>query len=136
MALASCSPTTGERARMNEAPDAEAGARLYASVCASCHGAEARGDGPEAERLAARPADLTLLAYDHGGQFPRTLVVDTVAGRNVVDDHGSREMPVWRDAFTVRSGERRAGVGGVGSLYQSRRMEQLVAYLESLQRTP
>jgi putative copper export protein len=35
------------------------GARLYASACASCHGAQGRGDGPVSRALARAPADLT-----------------------------------------------------------------------------
>jgi putative copper resistance protein D len=35
------------------------GATLFQAHCAACHGRSGRGDGPLAERLAARPADLT-----------------------------------------------------------------------------
>jgi len=35
------------------------GAALYPAQCASCHGAEGRGDGPEAKGLPEPPADLT-----------------------------------------------------------------------------
>ena len=35
------------------------GARLFAANCAACHGAEGRGDGPAAQSLPLRPADLT-----------------------------------------------------------------------------
>jgi putative copper resistance protein D len=35
------------------------GAALFQAHCASCHGRSGRGDGPSADRLAARPADLT-----------------------------------------------------------------------------
>ncbi|HEY2132136.1 MAG TPA: cytochrome c [Acetobacteraceae bacterium] len=35
------------------------GARLFAQNCASCHGADGRGDGPLAKRLDIPPADLT-----------------------------------------------------------------------------
>ena len=38
--------------------DARRGATLFASLCASCHGADGRGRGPLAEKLAAPPADL------------------------------------------------------------------------------
>jgi cytochrome c oxidase cbb3-type subunit 2 len=42
------------------------GAQLFASLCASCHGADARGRGPLAGKLAAPPADLVA------GPRPRT----------------------------------------------------------------
>ena len=35
------------------------GAKLFAANCAVCHGAEGRGDGPAAQSIAIRPADLT-----------------------------------------------------------------------------
>ncbi len=35
-----------------------AGAELYQSFCASCHGTEGRGDGPAAESLQVKPANL------------------------------------------------------------------------------
>lgn len=35
-----------------------AGERAFGATCASCHGVDGRGDGPAAEGLAVRPADL------------------------------------------------------------------------------
>jgi putative copper export protein/mono/diheme cytochrome c family protein len=49
-----------------------AGAALYPVYCASCHGAEGRGDGPEAKSLTLPPADLTaphLFAHSDGELF-------------------------------------------------------------------
>ena len=42
-----------------DAANAEAGEALYAQHCASCHGAEGKGDGPAAEGLNPPPGDLT-----------------------------------------------------------------------------
>jgi len=39
-------------------PSPAAGARIYATLCASCHGPQGRGDGPVAAQLDPRPADL------------------------------------------------------------------------------
>jgi putative copper export protein/mono/diheme cytochrome c family protein len=36
-----------------------AGRRLFAAHCASCHGADGRGDGPAATSMTTKPADLT-----------------------------------------------------------------------------
>ncbi len=41
-----------------------AGAAWFARLCAQCHGAEGRGDGPLEKRLAGRPADLTRDGMD------------------------------------------------------------------------
>ncbi|MFO7770401.1 MAG: cytochrome C [Roseovarius gahaiensis] len=46
------------------------GADMYEVYCTSCHGRAARGDGPLADDLSVRPADLTGLAARNGGVFP------------------------------------------------------------------
>jgi|LNAP01.1.fsa_nt_gb high-affinity iron transporter len=40
------------------APDVAAAAQLYAAHCASCHGAEGRGDGPAGQNLEPPPSDF------------------------------------------------------------------------------
>ena len=47
-----------------------AGAYAYRTYCASCHGADGKGEGPLTENLRFRPADLTLIAKRNGGSFP------------------------------------------------------------------
>ncbi len=37
---------------------AKEGRRLYLQACSNCHGAEGRGDGPQAPKLVMKPADL------------------------------------------------------------------------------
>lgn len=54
------------------------GKEIYDAQCAACHGAEGRGDGPLAQRLDRRPADLTQLPG--GGAFPRAHVMGYVDG--------------------------------------------------------
>jgi len=108
------------------------GKQLYLSACASCHGASGHGDGPVANALKSPAPDLTQLAGTHGGQFPRTLVIETITGERTVTAHGTREMPVW---------SRRFGTGGFGapavaSVYAHRNIEALANYIESIQRTP
>jgi mono/diheme cytochrome c family protein len=75
------------------------GSYVFRAYCASCHGPEGRGDGPLAEDLRYRPADLTLIAKRNGGEFPTELVVRIVDGRKRVKGHGGPDMPVWGDAF-------------------------------------
>jgi mono/diheme cytochrome c family protein len=38
---------------------AESGERVYRTNCLNCHGAKGQGDGPVADSLTPRPADLT-----------------------------------------------------------------------------
>jgi mono/diheme cytochrome c family protein len=98
----------------------------YAMYCSSCHGAGARGDGPVAAALTARPSDLTVLARDNGGVFPRARVASVITGpeRETVRAHGSAGMPAWGPIFSaLDTSDRRA----------RQRLDNLVRYLESIQ---
>src|SRR5688572_15051452 len=48
--------------------------------CASCHGPDGRGNGPVAQALRTRPADLSVLAQRNNGAFPRNRVRSFVTG--------------------------------------------------------
>jgi mono/diheme cytochrome c family protein len=95
--------------------------------CAMCHGASGRGDGPLARELKTRPADLTTLAQRNGDVFPREAVTSslTAAGR-LFGAHGTTEMPIWGPLFRMFESNARARV----------RIENLVAYVETLQSPP
>src|SRR5438128_11787607 len=80
-------------------PTGTSGGELVKTYCASCHGKSAKGDGPLAESLRYRPADLTLIAKRNGGKFDPEKVYRIVDGREPVKDHGGTDMPVWGDAF-------------------------------------
>ena len=43
--------------------DSEAGGQLFATVCASCHGAGGKGDGAAAAALEPKPRDLSDAPY-------------------------------------------------------------------------
>ena len=47
---------------------------LFRTYCAACHGTSAKGDGPLADSMRTRPADLTEIAKRNKGIFPRDLV--------------------------------------------------------------
>lgn len=108
-----------------------AGRRAYATCCASCHGLEARGDGPVGPALRTAPPDLTWLAERNGGDFPRDYVIAVVTGGAAIPAHGTRDMPVWSDRLMLPNGE---GAGAAASVYMRRTVEALSAYLASLQR--
>ena len=67
--LATCAPAP--------APSA---AKVFAQNCASCHGTDGQGAGPEAARLPQAPADLTQIAARHGGDFPTGDVMAAIHG--------------------------------------------------------
>jgi mono/diheme cytochrome c family protein len=85
------------------APEAQtAGAELYRSHCAVCHGATGRGDGPSSVRLGVLPPDLRTLSRRNGGVYPLDDVARMIAGRVPVKGHGGPEMPIWADALLER----------------------------------
>lgn len=102
------------------------GPALYKTYCSSCHGKEGRGDGPIADALRYRPADLTAIAKNAGGKFEKDKVHRMIDGREPVKGHGGPDMPLWGDAFK-RSGD------GYGEDAVKTRIDALVEYLEGLQ---
>ena len=46
------------------------------------------------------PPNLTLLAKNNGGHFPFLRVLEMIDGRNMIEVHGTREMPVWGESLT------------------------------------
>jgi mono/diheme cytochrome c family protein len=106
-------------------PSTGLGARLFATHCATCHGATARGNGPLAASLRRAPPDLTKFTTSNGGIFPSERVNRIIDGRDV-PSHGDREMPVWGNAFRS-TGE------GVSQAEAKARIDAIVRYLESIQ---
>ena len=81
-------------------PTGAAGGELvFRTICASCHGNDARGGGPVAASLKEKPANLRLIAKRRNGSFPVAEIEGHVDGRNAPAAHGTREMPVWGEAL-------------------------------------
>ena len=99
-------------------------AAMFEAYCAACHGKQAKGDGPAARALKAVPADLTRINARNGGKFPTVKVRRYIEGIDEIAAHGSRDMPVWGQAFRSMTG----GQAGV-----QLRVEALTKYLESIQ---
>jgi mono/diheme cytochrome c family protein len=114
-----------------EAEEMSYGEAEYMNSCAVCHGESARGDGPLAQELVKRPADLTKLAEKNGGEFPYSRVFSMIDGRYVVSAHGDREMPVWGRAFVE---EDRQNFGQDAEMVTAERIHELTQYIQSLQR--
>jgi mono/diheme cytochrome c family protein len=89
------------------APAAEAkldlGRREYLDNCAICHGQSGRGDGPMSMLLTKQVPDITLLQRTNNGVYPFDYVYDTIDGRERVQGHGTREMPIWGRAYGGRA---------------------------------
>lgn len=106
----------------------------FLHLCAPCHGADARGDGPQVATLKKKPADLTQVTSKYG-RFPEDRVFETIAGIDMPEGHGTRDMPSWGDVFISE------GVGSSTKLEDavkasdeaSRRIAGLVRYIESIQ---
>ena len=68
------------------------GPTAYQENCASCHGADGKGNGPAARGLAVAPPDLTMIAARNGGVFPTDQVMSTIDGLDG-GKHFSTAMP-------------------------------------------
>ena len=100
------------------------GPDLFRAYCASCHGLNGKGGGPAAAALNVKVPDLTVLAMNHGGEFPAPYVREMILGDAVVAAHGSREMPIWGPIFhQIEVDVDRGNV----------RVDNLVKYLQSIQ---
>ena len=109
--------------------DDYSGPELFDRFCASCHGSEARGDGPVAASLNVAVPDLTTIAARYGA-FPSMQIRDIIDGRGIDKRaHGTRTMPVWGYEFWVEDG------GDVNAQRAVRdAINKLVEHLRSVQR--
>ncbi len=100
------------------------GPDLFRAYCASCHGQDAKGNGPVAPALNSKVPDLTTITQRNGGVFPEARVRKVIAGEEVLIAHGSREMPIWGPIFHQIEQDRD---------YGNIRMQNLIQYLRSIQ---
>jgi mono/diheme cytochrome c family protein len=120
-------PKTTPTIKEADAPRTQtfSGDELFKTYCAVCHGPGGKGDGPAAEALKQRPADLTQLSRKNGGKFPALEVKNYISGMDTVAAHGSRTMPIWGDIFSHMP---------AGKVDQATfRMTALVKYIEQMQ---
>jgi mono/diheme cytochrome c family protein len=113
------------------AQDVDHGRALFQTHCATCHGADAAGNGPLAGALVLQPPNLTTLSAENDGVFPLERVVNRIDGTDPLVSHGS-PMPVFGPYFE--------GVANVGMKLQSGQpimvsepIADLVGYLQSVQ---
>ena len=113
-----------------QAQDVSAGADLFRKYCATCHGTEASGQGPMAGVLIIKPADLTALSRENGGEFPVARVVARIDGREPLVSHGS-PMPVYGDFFEGNDTALKTPAGQ--PILTSGPIADLVAFLKTVQ---
>ena len=91
--------------------------------CATCHGRDGKGNGPVAAALKVVPPDLTRLARDNGGAFPRKRVEMFMTMRNV-----------WPRRRTERRTCRSGGRYFAGSIprYLGRRCESTTSWIHRI----
>ena len=115
---------------------------LYRAYCASCHGEDGTGAGPVAEALRSASPDLTLLAKQNEGAFPRVRVERLIRNQEGPAAHGTAKMPVWGPVFALEAdlGPENAdkmqilcGSTVTGDALANLRVGSLMNYLESIQ---
>jgi mono/diheme cytochrome c family protein len=104
---------------------AASGKQTYKRYCASCHGAEARGNGSASFMLKTTPPDLTTLAKRHGGKFPYDYVSDVLRFGTRNRSHGSSDMPIWGPIF--------GSLDNYDEVAARKQIKNLSDYLASLQ---
>jgi len=90
---------TGVFAAAAQAEDFDVGKAEFQSSCASCHGADGKGKGPVSEQLKVPPPDLTILAKNNNGTFPKNAVYEIIYGSKTIPAEGIREMPNFGERF-------------------------------------
>ena len=107
----------------------EAGKATFERYCSSCHGTDAKGDGPLANLLTAKPVDLTQLAKQNGGTFPGVKTMRAIDGRDEVRAHGTSDMPVWGQRFKAET----AAVAHTREAAVRGKAQEIVLYIQSIQ---
>jgi len=101
------------------------GKETFVKYCASCHGVDAKGNGPAAFAMRTPPPDLTTLARRHEGRYPAGYVGALLTFGRSMASHGSEDMPVWGSRFKE--------LDPAHDATGQRRVDDIVAYIGSLQ---
>ncbi|MEO1261542.1 MAG: cytochrome c [Bacteroidota bacterium] len=119
----SCSDTANQNEAVAE------GNELFQSYCVICHGKYADGRGNMADRLNTPPMDLTTIAKRRGGNFPKEVIFNIIAGKDNVPGHSvGTDMPAWWD--TLKKSE---DISNDKEVRQ--KIEHIVAYLKEIQKS-
>jgi mono/diheme cytochrome c family protein len=113
------------------ADEMDIGKQDYDANCAVCHGLAGKGDGPYAAKLKLPMPDLTVLAKNNGGVFPSARVFNLIDGRDEVQGHGPRDMPVWGEDYLAKAPRGESVLNREG--YVRGRILTLIDYMNRLQ---
>lgn len=127
-AALACAIGADDEAALPDPMLASLGSQTFQRYCASCHGADALGNGPAASALRTPPADLTRIAARRGGGFPDAEIATFIDGRFELAAHGTREMPIWGEQL-----ESGYASGAARDEVVRGRILTLVEYLKSIQ---
>ncbi|WP_299877144.1 cytochrome c [uncultured Cocleimonas sp.] len=110
----------------------------YLSNCASCHGRDAKGNGPVASVLTTKPSDLTTITKRFSGKFPEEHIYKVIDGRDMIKPHGNSLMPIWGHRFTMMEYNAADAIAYPPTDLDTQalvfgRILSLVGYLESIQ---
>lgn len=78
----------------------------YDSNCSACHGATGKGDGFYATRILKniiKMPDVTELSKKNNSVFPFARVYEIIDGRQQVEAHGPKDMPIWGKNFSAEA---------------------------------
>lgn len=108
------------------------GKREFEAHCASCHGVTGKGNGPLVQLLRAAPPDLTTFAKANGGVLPMERFYVSILGDKVAA-HGTRDMPVWGQAYRIAAANYYVDVPYDADAYVRGRVLSLLEYINRLQ---
>ena len=111
------------------AQDLDVGRNEFLSKCATCHGADGKGDGPPGSNLKTKPPNLTILAKRNKGVFSQRAIYEKIDGRKAAASHRGIEMPIWgcrhgAPPVPQKSSRRRAGQSAKKSLSQEQKQHK------------
>lgn len=111
----------------------DVGKREYINSCAVCHGADGQTRTQATEFLKVVPADLTTLSKRNGGVFPMARVFESIDGRSDFKAHGSRDMPIWGQRYTVEAAPDYDDYSHNAEVFVRSRILSLIDYIYRLQ---